>query len=79
MKNMGVDRKPSLYERVDQAKPGTGVGRWVEGSLYSPLPALGGHLPPGKGREKIFFKKGLILERFSVIILDCMKYRREEV
>ena len=28
---------------------------------------------------KIFFKKGLILERFSVIILDCMKYRREEV
>ena len=39
----------------------------------------GATFPPGEGREKIFFKKGLILERFSVIILDCMKYRREEV
>ena len=32
-----------------------------------------------KVKRKVFFKKGLILERFSVIILDCMKYRREEV
>ena len=25
VKNMGLDRKPSPYERVDRAKPGTGV------------------------------------------------------
>ena len=29
VKNMGLDRKPSPYERVDRAKSGTGVGRWV--------------------------------------------------
>ena len=57
VKNMGVDRKPSLYERVDRAKPGTGVGRWVEGSLYSPSSGPGGHLPPGEGQEKRFFSK----------------------
>ena len=77
---MGVDRKTSLYERVDRAKPGTGVGRWGKGSLYSPSSGPAGPPSPrGRSGEKIFFKKGLILERFSVIILDCMKYRREEV
>ena len=49
VKNMGLDRKPSPYERVDRAKPGTGVGRWVEGSLYSPSSGPGGP-PSPRGR-----------------------------
>ena len=43
--------EPSPYERVDRAKPGTGVGRCKVGPGAAPLPALRGHLPPGEGRE----------------------------
>ena len=79
VKNMGLDKKPSLGRGWTGQSPGRVWGGGWKGAYTAPLPALGGHLPPGEGREKIFFKKGLILERFSVIILDCMKYRREEV
>ena len=80
VKNMGLDRKPSLGRGWTGQSPGRVWGGGGEGSLYSPSSGPGGPPSPrGRLREKIFFKKGLILERFSVIILDCMKYRREEV
>ena len=42
--------KTLSWERVDRAKPGTGVGRDMVGPGAAPLPALWGHLPPGEGR-----------------------------
>ena len=41
--------KTLSWERVDRAKPGTGVGWYEPGPGTAPLPALGGHLPPGEG------------------------------